>query len=434
MYRSPRIRRRHQVRYSDYLLPFLILVAIGVIVVLLFKLWNFLFSDDSDAAAYMHIVEGSVEMKAWGTDDFFDISADALIVAGDELVTSANAKVIVEFFDGTIMRLDGSTDVIFEEIDGDAEAPLISVILVDGNAWFNKVYIDSAGLTALDVKLSDAVVNADLSSIFEVESGIDKYVRVIDGEDVRVDILDQDGRKIVADEEVGIGQEVMLNDAAMQRFWSFQSPNVVMAASENFKLSAWYLWNAEEDKNPTEFEKAVNGKKFVKAPPEEVKGEEEDLEKEADTESLQIEGEELSPEAAIGDNGVAVPTIISVAGGNQTNADGFYVVQSNPAVIHGGVSGAVKIVVNDFVLQKFNPGDSTWTYYANADYGLMKAGENVYQVYAYDAAGGQSAALTVKVLYQPPAAPAQTGAGETEPAQTSETTESQPEENTEVTE
>ncbi|MEK7127071.1 MAG: hypothetical protein AAB848_03095, partial [Patescibacteria group bacterium] len=85
------------------------------------------------------------------------------------------------------------------------------------------------------------------------------------------------------------------------------------------------------------------------------------------------------------------------------NANGFYEVTSHLATLTGQISGADKVVVNGYTLQKFKPGDITWTYFANADYGLMKVGENIYEVYAFDAAGNKSEKLTVKVLYTPPA-------------------------------
>ncbi|MBI2634792.1 hypothetical protein HYW82_03950, partial [Candidatus Peregrinibacteria bacterium] len=97
------------------------------------------------------------------------------------------------------------------------------------------------------------------------------------------------------------------------------------------------------------------------------------------------------------------PTITSVAGGAQLDANGFYRVTSRVATLTGGISGAAKVIVNDYTLQKFKAGDVSWSYFANADFGLMKVGENIYQVYAVDAAGNKSEPLTVKVFYTPPA-------------------------------
>jgi len=57
--------------------------------------------------------------------------------------------------------------------------------------------------------------------------------------------------------------------------------------------------------------------------------------------------------------------------------------------------------VNGYILKKFKVGDKTWSYFANADYGLMKEGENSYEVYTIDANGNKSSSITVKVMYKP---------------------------------
>jgi hypothetical protein len=126
-------------RLVDYIMPFLIIIAVGVIIVLVFNLFRAIFAPQTTGDAFMHLESGSVQVKMFGTDDYFDLNSDALVMQGDELITSADSKVIIEFFDGTLMRLDGGTDIVLDQID-EGDEPFISMILVDGNAWFNKVY------------------------------------------------------------------------------------------------------------------------------------------------------------------------------------------------------------------------------------------------------------------------------------------------------
>ena len=98
-------------------MPYLIIICVAIILVLIFNLWRAITAPDFKEDAYMHVVDGSVQMKAWGTDSYFDLTVDALVMEGDELRSSANAKVIIEFFDGTIMRMDGNTHVVFNSIE-----------------------------------------------------------------------------------------------------------------------------------------------------------------------------------------------------------------------------------------------------------------------------------------------------------------------------
>ena len=123
----------------DYIMPFLIIIAVGVIVVLLFNLFKAVFAPETSGDAFLHLESGSVQVKMFGTDDYFSLTSDALVMQGDELVTSADSKVIIEFFDGTVMRLEGGTDVVLEQI-GDGDEPYVNLMLVDGRLWFNKFY------------------------------------------------------------------------------------------------------------------------------------------------------------------------------------------------------------------------------------------------------------------------------------------------------
>ncbi len=405
----PRYRsyRRQQSNFRGYLTPFVMIIAIGFILILLYSLWNAIFGEKDVHAAYMHIVEGNVDMRTWGSEDFITLSSDALVLQGDEIVTTADSKVIIEFFDGTIMRLDGGTDVTFEAFEGEGDVPAVSMLLVDGDVWINKLY-NGTDNTNFTVKLANATVTSKEGSIFEVESGIDQTVRVIKGRDLSIDILDQEGKKSVANVGLGVGQELALGDAAFERYWKFQSPEVVVAISDQFKAGEWSVWNTAEDSNPTKFEKSVDGNMFVKVAPEvmeEVMGTGEDEEVVGETtETEAVAGSETKAEVV-----VASPMLISVNGVTAPDETGAFVVNDKLAIVKGGVSGATKVMVNEYTLQKYNAGDSAWTYFANADYGLMKEGENIFNVYAVDADGNKSEALVVKVLYKPtaPEAPVQ---------------------------
>ena len=66
-----------------------------------------------------------------------------------------------------------------------------------------------------------------------------------------------------------------------------------------------------------------------------------------------------------------------------------------------------QVKVNDFVLQKYRPGQTEWNYIANANFN-MQPGENVYQITAYGPDGKQSS-TQVTVIYTPPLATTSAG-------------------------
>jgi len=417
---------RQQGGMTNYLMPFLIIICIGVIGVLLFSLWGAIMNDDVKKAAYMHMVSGSAEMKTWGTEDFFNISTDALIMQGDEIVTSADAKIIVEFFDGTIMRVDGNTDINFMEIDDKSEPPIVNLLLVNGKVWFNKLYRET-GDTYISVKTGNLEIVSEKGSIFEVENGIDEIVRVFSGNasDVTVNVYDKEGAKSIENETIGVGQEAVFSDAVLEKYWQFQSPSVIMAINDEFKKVDWYVWNSTEDKTPTTFEKSVDGTQFVKVDPQVVvPTTTTDAQLGPDGKPLPTDGSAVVEPTADSEKPIAdptkpvtdkpatdptkpvvalpTPTITAVSGVKMLDKDGYYVVAVNPAILTGGVSGNVaSVVVNGFVLKKFKVGDTTWTYFANASYDLMKEGANTYEVHTVDADGNKSPSVTVKVMYKP---------------------------------
>ncbi|MEK7086024.1 MAG: hypothetical protein AAB953_03355, partial [Patescibacteria group bacterium] len=194
------------------------------------------------------------------------------------------------------------------------------------------------------------------------------------------------------------GQQIDFTDEVLKRYWAYQSPTVLTATSDDFKQTDWYLWNIKEDSEPTQFEKTIGagGVELVKVEPQAVKKEEavvaEPAKPEVDIPKTDDVPVVLGP--------LTVPTLTSVGGGTLDD-QGRYQVTGKVATLTGKISGADKVTVNDYTLQKFKPGDGTWTYFANADYGFMKAGENIYQIYGVDAKGNKSVALVVKVFYVP---------------------------------
>jgi len=138
MYYSPYRAQRRPSSGKGYIMPFLVILCVGIIGVLVFNLWGFIFGGRSVNGAYLHILQGSVQMKTWNTEDFFGVSSDALVLQGDEFKTSADSKTLAEFFDGTVMRIAGGSDMVLSVIDDNESSPAISLLLVNGKVWVIK--------------------------------------------------------------------------------------------------------------------------------------------------------------------------------------------------------------------------------------------------------------------------------------------------------
>lgn len=415
---------------GTYVVPFFILIAIGVIIVLLFKLWGAIFAEEEVQGAYIHVVDGSVQVKQWKAENYISLAVDTLFLEGDELRVPVGSRAIVEFFDGTLMRLEGGSDVIFQEMNSETKIPSITILLVDGETWFNKIYKDSN--SEFTIKMNNIDVKSNSTDVFALSNEFEEAVRGINGS-VEVNVYSKDDDNIVESENVGVGQEIVFTDAVLKKYWEFQSPNVLFAIADNFRESEWYKWNISEDESPSAFVKVVGGEsEFVEVEPEIFEPEVGDVdgengEESTEDESTATEEESTEPEEA---EDVSVqlsrPTITSVAGVTETNADGFYVISNHIGTLTGNVSGASKVTVNNYTLQEFKLGDTTWKYLANANFNLMVPGENTYEVYSEDENGNKSETLIVKVLYNPPPAPVQPPPEETPAEEPTEDTSTDP--------
>jgi hypothetical protein len=304
--------------------------------------------------------------------------------------------------------------------------------LYAGDVWFDMMN-KTSGPADVEVKMNNIVAKSNNASVFELENQGDQVVRVIavsQNDGLIVDVMDESGTKVVESENIGVGQEINFKSEVLKAYWAHQSPTVLSALADDFKQSDWYLWNIKEDDSPTVFEKTIGpgGMGLVKVAPQVI---------EPDTTLVTPDdGTTILPDGTVApattpvvttpvdatkpqvttpvnpaeSTAVSKPEITSVAGGVKPDANGVYRVTSRVTTLSGTIKGADKVVVNGYTLTKFTAGSTSWSYFANADFGLMKAGDNTYEIYGLDANGKKGESLIVKVFYTPqaitPAAPA----------------------------
>lgn len=63
-------------------------------------------------------------------------------------------------------------------------------------------------------------------------------------------------------------------------------------------------------------------------------------------------------------------------------------------------AGTQSVEVNNFKLRKFKPGNTNFSYIANANYGNLKTGENTFRIVAIDA-GGNRSEQAINIVYTP---------------------------------
>jgi hypothetical protein len=353
-------------------------------------------------------LSGTAELKAWGTSQFIDIPSGSFLMEGDEIQTSSDSLMVLEFPEGSVMRVSGGGDIVVEEMNLDKAPYDIKVLLVHGEVWLNKV-LNNASDTNFQISSGNIVVKSNDLNILSLENKMDEIVRVVSGALASVDILNEEKSKVVENISVGVGQEAYFSKDVFQKYWNYESPSIIVALSDDFRDSDFYDFNMAADRgnvdvltletsysSETTETSSVNSDELASVV----------LSIESDSSVSDSSSQNGSSNLNENNNSSSVgllsaPKLSAVSGSASPNEDGFYVVTTYLATLTGTVSGASEVYVNDYKLQKFNAGDSNWTYFANAKYNLMKEGENVYNVYSKDSNGNKSEVLTVKVLYKP---------------------------------
>lgn len=382
-----RVHRRK--RPIDYILPFLVLLSIGVIGVMALQVWQS-WNKQGEADVFFYIAEGKAKVLPYGQTDWDNAFSGTKLLLGDALKTSRGGRVVIEFFNDTRVRLSEDTAVTLSDVSKTSERETIALNLDNGSVWVNGQKSAGVRESHYEVRTPNLLVKAE-GTVFEVENDRSQVVRVFEG-DVKVDILiDEGGQDRVADTiSVGVGQEIVIDDATLRAFGDNETPSVLKAVSDDFKSSEWYRWNNKEDRFPTDFNFSGDSGSMEFMDTEESLDTQEDGETQ---ETEEGEEEDVANNPEFGD--FEAPKI--------TSPTSTTVTQNSFKLAGTASPKTAKVIVNsalgDYELSQFKEGDTTWSYNISESFGNLKKGENLYKVYAEDADGNRSAPATITITY-----------------------------------
>jgi len=386
----------------DYVLPFLMLVGLGIIIVLGWQIWSN-FDKQNKSDAYFYVAQGKAKLLPYGTTNWDDAYSGTRLRLGDALKTSSLGRVVMEFFNGTVVRMAEDTAATLVDLVKEPDHEEIVLKLDNGKLWVKAQKSPGVREARYEVRTAHMLVKAK-GTVFEVESDSHETVRVLDG-DIDVDILVKtNGQERVADTiQVGVGQELVLDEASLKAFESNMSPSVLMAISEDFKNSPWFRWNMSEDETPTNFastqastmENTVDNTSTGTQQIDDSFGSVAGTTQESTSSSQ--EADEMNNDTF----GSGAPDITSPLTSTST-------VTTGKAVLEGTVpAGTTKVIVestvggvtDSYTLSKFTAGQTTWSYNVSETIGNLKPGDNVYKVYAVNANGQKSDPAQVTITY-----------------------------------
>jgi hypothetical protein len=262
--RAPSVPRKGLL---SYFLPFLIIIATGILAVLVY---NFFFYTDpsarpaTDAKAYLSIEQEGVKIKPWGESSFASAHNGDTLYMGDTIATEDNALIMLKFFDKSIVRLGANTELSLKQLTNDTSKS-ISLELKKGEAWFSL----SEDPAEFMVNTTSTLVHASGTTFSLSVNEQAEATYVMDGK-VTTSVLvknDQNGRiEPLQKFEITTGEQLLLTKEKLELLKTGKytaptesttspeesettpaQPVFVEDLSDSFRQTTWFTYNATQD-------------------------------------------------------------------------------------------------------------------------------------------------------------------------------------------
>lgn len=357
---------------------------------------------------------------------------------GDRLAVQSASQAELLFFDETRMRLNELTDITLTETYQGEETSNISIRLQEGMLWIQtpeKVNFSGSIVRSIRTPAMTVHIPSNTEALLQPRSIV---VYSADGLGITIEVEDA-----ILPVIVGEGQKFTLpaNTATATDLYAFRSPLDPMAiqlpfvenSRKNTTTSTGSTSNSSASNNRTS-SAPTDGILTLLSPSENAV---------LDTSTVTVTGRVQESVARVRVNGynaaiqngtfiqeLALPdedeidiVILALAADGTTLSEISRKVQRNrtpppsPTItlpaqsgetyttnvkrleIRGQApAGTVGIIVNDYRLQLFEPGDRTWTYLASTSIDNYKPGRNEFKVYAINAGGYKSEPAKLIIL------------------------------------
>lgn len=394
---------------KDYLLPFLIILAIGVIAALSLQLWG-LWGDAGESTltlsgkAELTDVSGDVEVYLPAAESWKITSEAAVLNPGESVRTGTDGSATLTFDDGSVVTLANSSELAISDLQNSITKKSVSLTLTRG-ATAITVGTKSSDLviTSEFLRIHNAdgrflmQVNPDGNLASAIEGGF--VAAIIDPKNTTKtpelkNLMVESGKTVQISERrinlLRIGGEI---DLVQTTPAEILNSNLYLAATSGTNLVSDAITNPDTVVNP-------DGTVSPTTTPDGITN--------PDTNTINAERG-------------ALPAPLVVTGSGNVSA------VAEPVKVFGKVSPkVVKIKVtfdgtDAFELSKFVPGSGEWSYNAARSFENLKVGVNNYSVVGYDEAGNATPTASFQIRFNPDGATSTT-AEATETSTTTTTT------------
>lgn len=386
-------------RVKDYLLPFLIIVALGILVFLSFEVWKTWNEDiqigTKSVTAHLTEVKGEVEVFLPATQSWKIVTkgaalAEGELVTGESVRTAAESQATLKFSDGSVLTLAPATRLDLEELKSSLTKKTLKVALERGRVF---VHLNSQPKPILTIsnrflRITEPTGSFFLTAQTEEEIVKEAQVVVVQGE-LNATVLDYHDQKELKSFIVPAGKNLIVSERRVNLLRIGSRIDLVGEPEREVLESAFYkTMTTLTGGTATEIEKTEETK-ITGTPKTEV-------------ETPEPPKREISPSTPNPNS-----TQKQLAAPGVTTAGGLVTVRQEPVRIQGTADlAAAKIEVTrqggvPYVLQAFQPYSGQWRYNAARIYKNLEVGSNTYSVVAIGAAGERSEATTFEIKFQP---------------------------------
>ncbi len=384
--RMPSIGYRKSKRVN--LLPYLVLFSLLLLVGWLgWRLFSVLFGGQSVEAlsATATLEQGKSEFQLPEQETWTAVQPDQPFYAKDKLQTRPNSRLRLEIEGATMYVNENSQLEITKLLKNKDGLNEMQVFLEQGEIWAkvsDEMKNGKEGLFKITTPMGQY---SGSGSIFDVATGSEgDIIRVLAGQATASVITDEEKNE-TRNISVGVGQKAELLNAEREKIAEGQ--NVLSGIESSFEESEWHLAALApfDPQKVTEIRKIIEAKapKVVSTP------------KEASTTPEKTKTTEDK-------KNFTPPSFVSPAKGETVaqNEDEAVVVVGKAA------PGTVKVHAKSslqslyYTLQKFEEGDTEWRFLVSQEFGSLKFGENIIQVFAEDKDGNTSPVATHTFSYE----------------------------------
>lgn len=393
-YQHPRPRSR-----GSYFWPFVSIIILGLIAVFVFQIVEYFYAKREKALenkAAVQIVAGKAEMRIWGIEQWMNALDGSILNEGDAIRTAPGSRVALSLLNGSVVRLSSETEIELAGLKSRDAHDEISVNLKKGEVWLNRTP-EMGVRTAFSVSTPNLEARS-LGTAFDVENTGKQAVRVLNGKvQVVVQVQDLDtaeGKHMRAVEtiDVALGQEISLGVNEINDLENNKPLDLLAVLADDFRDNDWYKWNRAQD---------ASGKVSVSVADAVAK------QAEIAAESGRPKEEEEKPPVEIV-AALSAPEILAPKENERLTR------ASNVLISGKTAEGTEKIEATtyiggkpeSYVLQRYKPGSSNWSYVVSSEYANLVPGPNRYSIVAIGKDGKRSDPAEITIIYDKPKEPA----------------------------